>query len=67
MGLKEQKSITNIINMAGLIFFMFDNGLERNTVQGLSFLVSSVIPFCTFFSPNLLILEEQVWGFAISD
>lgn len=43
------------------------NGLERNTVQGLSFLVSSVIPFCTFFSPNLLILEEQVWGFAISD
>ncbi len=43
------------------------NGLERNTVQGLSFLVSSVIPFCTFFSPNLLILVEQVWGFAISD
>lgn len=32
MGLKEQKSITNIINMAGLIFFMFDNGLVRNSV-----------------------------------
>ena len=32
MGLKEQKSITNIINMAGLIFFMFDNGLESNAV-----------------------------------
>jgi hypothetical protein len=47
--------------------YLNDNGLESNTVQGLSFLVSSVILFYTFFSPSLLILEEQVWGFAISD
>ena len=50
-----------------IYFVIIGNGLERNSVQGLSFLVSSVIPFCTFFSPNLLILEEQVWDFAISD
>ena len=33
MGLKEQKSITNIINMAGLIFFMFDNGMQLATIR----------------------------------
>lgn len=32
MGLKEQKSITNIINMAGLIFFMFDNVIYNRTL-----------------------------------
>ena len=44
MGLKEQKSITNIINMAGLIFFMFDNGSAGNGLP-LSCVVSCIFYF----------------------
>ncbi len=62
-------AVDQIIHMSRhkIMEYLNDNGLESNTVQGLSFLVSSVILFYTFFSPSLLILEEQVWGFAISD
>ena len=36
------------------------NGLRLAAVYVVQVLVSSIIPFYTFFSPNLLILEEQV-------